>query len=98
MQPGVVGPAAQVVGVCGLNTVPVCEGGVGIGLGRASTWKYVALPVLETKATFFPSPEIVGDVVICSPDCNAVLYAKATQGVPLLHFGLASVYRLLMPT
>jgi hypothetical protein len=57
-----VGPAGQVVGICGLRTVPVCEGGVGIGFGKTSTWKYDAPLVLSTNATFVPSTESVGEV------------------------------------
>src|ERR1022692_172909 len=97
IQPAVVG-VAHGVGVCGLNTVPACDGGVGIGFGSTSTWKYEAPLVLSTNATFVPSVDSAGDVVICPPVCVTVLYANATHGNPPLHTGLASVYRLLIPT
>ncbi len=83
MQPGVVG-VVQVLGVSGLNTVPSCVVGVGIGFGSTSTWKYEPPLVLSTNATFVPSVESSGDVLICPPVCVTVLYANATQGDPLL--------------
>src|SRR5450432_133584 len=97
MQSGVVGVVHE-VGVCGLNTVPSCDGGVGIGFGSTRTWKYEAPPVLSTNATFVPSVESTGEVLICPPVWVTVLKANATQGDPLLHGGLAEVYRLLIPT
>jgi hypothetical protein len=84
-------------GVSGLNTVPSWDGGVGIVLGSTRTWNYEAPLVLSTNATLVPSVEITGDVSI-RPPCVAALKANATQGDPLLHGGLADVYRLLIPT
>src|SRR5580704_2547121 len=95
MQPGVVG-VVHVVGVSGLNTVPDCDGG--IGFGNARTWKYEPVLVLSTNATFVPSTDSSGDVLICPPVWVTVLYANATQGDPLLHCGTADVYRLFIPT
>jgi hypothetical protein len=83
--------ALHELGVAGAKTVPVCDGGIGIGFGRTSTWKYDPPEVLSTKATFFPSTDKTGEVRICPPVCVRVLYAKETEGTPLLHFGLASV-------
>src|SRR5208282_4354445 len=97
MQPGVVG-VVHVVGVCGLSTVPACDGGAGIGFGSTRTWKYEPELVLSTNATLVPSADNVGDVLICPPVCVTVLYANATQGDPLLHGEVPVVYRLLIPT
>ena len=72
MQPAVVG-LAHVVGVCGLNTLPLCDGGVGIGLGRTRTWKYEPELVLSTNATFVPSVESTGEVLIWPPVWVTVL-------------------------
>src|SRR5580704_691292 len=91
MQPGVVG-VVQVVGVSGLNTVPDCDGGTGIGFGSTRTWKYDAPAVLSTNATFVPSTDSVGDVLIWPPVCVTVLYANATQGDPALHGEVPVVY------
>src|ERR1700736_3860411 len=97
MHPGVVG-FVQVVGVSGVNTVPDCDGGAGIGFGSTSTWKYEAPAVLSTNATFVPFTDKLGDVLICPPVCVTVLYANATQGDPALHGVVPVVYRLLIPT
>src|ERR1039458_9933331 len=71
-QPTVVGVVHE-VGACGVNTDPDCDGGVGIGFGSTRTWKYQAPPVLSTNATFVPSIESSGDVLICPPVCVTVL-------------------------
>src|SRR5271163_4121903 len=97
MQPAVVG-VVHVVGVSGLNTVPDCDGGVGIGLGSARTWKYEPVLVLSTNATFVPSTDSSGDVLICPAVCIAMLYANGTPGDTLLTCGTAAVYRLFIPT
>ena len=72
MQPAVVGLEHD-VGVCALKTVPVCEGGTGIGLGSTRTWKYEPALVLSTNATFVPSVDSTGDVLTCPPVWVTVL-------------------------
>ena len=72
MQPTVVGVVHE-VGVVGLSTVPDCAGGIGTGFGSTRTWKYEPPLVLSTNATFVPSAESVGDVLICPPVCVTVL-------------------------
>jgi len=80
MQPTVVGVAHE-VGVCGLNTDPACDGGVGIGFGSTRTWKYEAPLVLSTNAAMVPSADSVGDVLICPPDCVTVLYRMPPMAI-----------------